>query len=268
MARLSRVLRTLDSVRHIASVRGRIALERLRAHPPAAASEGYDRLREDGIVTIPGFYGAAECARAIDEFQRLARQYPDHVHRRSDRRLFGANNASAELRRFAEHPRLVTLAREFYATPAISCITLAAHLPFSEGNQGSGEGWHRDSHRPQFKSILYLTDVTEQDGPFQLVPGSHRTVALLLDTTSERLPPRTTRLTEAQVESIVRRRYPHGIATITGAAGTLILVNTSAIHRGKPIERGERYALTNYYYAGAPLPERMARHFAPLLPRV
>ncbi len=267
MERWAQVFRTLDGVRHIASSRGRLALERLKAPLPPASDE-YRRLRENGILTLPGFYPAADCERAIAEFHRLEQAFPEHVRVRSDRRLFGANHASAELRRFAEHPRLVALAQEFYARPAVSCITLAAYLPFTENNQGSGEGWHRDSHRPQFKSILYLTDVTEQNGPFQIVAGSHRTVDMLLDTASEGFARRTTRLDDAHVASIVERRYPRGIDTITGPAGTLILVDTSAIHRGKPIEQGQRYALTNYYYADVPLPEAMVRHFSPLLPHV
>ena len=34
---------------------------------------------------------------------------------------------------------------------------------------------------------------------------------------------------------------------ITGKAGTLVMFNTNAIHRGKPVKGGVRYALTNYY---------------------
>ena len=30
--------------------------------------------------------------------------------------------------------------------------------------------------------------------------------------------------------------------------GTVILFNSSTIHRGSPIINGERYSLTNYYY--------------------
>jgi phytanoyl-CoA dioxygenase PhyH len=263
----AQALRALNGVRHIASTRGRLALDRLRTSP-LEASDWYRALRQRGILVVPGFYSRAQCARAIAEFQRLEQAYPEHVHRRSDRRLFAANRASRVMAEFADQREIVALAREFYARPAVSCITLAAHLPFSENNGGSGEGWHRDSHRPQFKSILYLTDVSEETGPFQLVPGSHRTVDMLIDTAFERLEPRRTRLTDEQVASIVRRRYARGIDTLTGEAGTLILVNTSAIHRGKPIERGERYALTNYYYGEVPLPEKMERHFAPLLPFV
>ncbi len=38
------------------------------------------------------------------------------------------------------------------------------------------------------------------------------------------------------------------IIEILGKAGTCILVNTNNIHKGKIIEEGSRYSLTNYYY--------------------
>ena len=38
------------------------------------------------------------------------------------------------------------------------------------------------------------------------------------------------------------------ITEITAKAGTLILVDTSYLHRGKPLENNSRYALTNYFF--------------------
>jgi predicted 2-oxoglutarate/Fe(II)-dependent dioxygenase YbiX len=37
------------------------------------------------------------------------------------------------------------------------------------------------------------------------------------------------------------------IVTATAKAGTLVLFDTNCIHRGKPIQSGFRYAITNYY---------------------
>ena len=39
------------------------------------------------------------------------------------------------------------------------------------------------------------------------------------------------------------------ITEITAKAGTLILVDTSYLHRGKPLENNSRYALTNYFFS-------------------
>jgi hypothetical protein len=247
----------------------RIARTRLRRPRPLPASvqrAWYTILQRRGIMVVPGFWSPAECASARAELLRLEAAYPQNVHRRSDRRLFGVDRASPLLRAFAEHPELVALSHAFYATERGSCVTLGAHLPFTQGNLGSGEGWHRDSLAPQFKAILYLTDVSIDNGPFELIPGSHRPLRMARDIVLARLGART-RLSDAEVEEVAQR-YPEGVATVTGAQGTLVLANSSAIHRGRPIAAGERVALTNYYYPSHPLPRRYEELFAPILPYV
>ena len=55
------------------------------------------------------------------------------------------------------------------------------------------------------------------------------------------------RLSDAEVcrleELLQTSRKP-----ITGGAGTLVLFNSSSVHRGRPIQSGERLAFTNYYF--------------------
>jgi hypothetical protein len=43
-------------------------------------------------------------------------------------------------------------------------------------------------------------------------------------------------------------------------------VNTSGIHRGRPLEAGCRYALTNYFYHPCQMGEGRVKQFAPLVP--
>ena len=47
-------------------------------------------------------------------------------------------------------------------------------------------------------------------------------------------------------------------------AGTLILVDTSCLHRGSPLKAGHRYALTNYYYPKGQI-KVYENHFTPML---
>jgi phytanoyl-CoA dioxygenase PhyH len=236
-------------------------------HPPDLPRDWYATLKSQGIVVVPDFYTREQCAEATSELRRLEQTYPSCVHRRSDRRLFGVNRASPKLRQFAEHPALVAMARAFYAVDRVSCLTLGAQLPFIEGNRGSGEGWHRDALVPQFKSILYLTDVSLENGPFEIIPESHRLRNLTRDIVLHGLGSRV-RLEDAEVQSIQARRYPGGVLTVTGLAGTLVLIHASAVHRGRPIAKGERAALTNYYFGSAAVPPRQEQHFSPVLPFV
>ena len=54
-------------------------------------------------------------------------------------------------------------------------FTLAGHLKFESNNLGSGGGWHRDSpFTNQIKTIVYLTDVSSNNGPFEYLVGSHK----------------------------------------------------------------------------------------------
>ncbi len=215
---------------------------------------------------MPGFYSPEQCQELIEEFHRLETQYPDAVQRRSDARLFGANRASFPMRRYAEHAALVSAAKAIYRSPHLSCLTLAARLGFTPNNAGSGEGWHRDSYGMQFKSILYLTDVGLENGPFEILPGSHRFTAMMNDTVRQGIGNKRKRLTPEEVEQIIAANYPSGSDVVTGSAGTVLLVITNAVHRGTPIQAGVRYAVTNYYFNQATLSAQTREHFSPLVP--
>lgn len=112
---------------------------------------------------------------------------------------------------------------------------MANRVSAKDNNLGSGGGWHRDSpFSHEVKCIWYLNDVESYGGPFEFVPGSH-------------------------VNTIARRKdYPLGsirfdalkegevTVELTAAAGSLLVCDTKCIHRGKPIQRGVRYAVTIY----------------------
>lgn len=120
---------------------------------------------------------------------------------------------------------------------------LVARVQYTEGNLGSGGGWHRDSLSPQFKTILYLSDADMINGAFELIPGSHQSgKALALGIqTSQKLSDR--RFSDDFIASNFDE-----ILTLEGMAGDQLYVNTNAIHRGRPLTGGQRYALTRYYF--------------------
>jgi hypothetical protein len=79
------------------------------------------------------------------------------------------------------------------------------------------------------------------------VRDSHRRVQLLRDMRYGQLGFMQNRMSEAEVAKLLAPD-PSRLKTFTASAGTLILVDTSSIHRGMPILEGCRYALTNYYF--------------------
>ena len=112
--------------------------------------------------------------------------------------------------------------------------------------------------------MLYLTDVNPENGPFQLLPKSHKLRNVMSAIRKGGLRHWQDRLTNEEVERVENRL---GIKrkTFLGKAGTLILFNSTTIHRGKPIESGERSALTNYYFPISCRISALRQKFKPML---
>jgi len=207
----------------------------------------YDDIAENGYAILPEFYDSKTCAALRKEIDGLLDKYPNFVHRQSDLRIFGAENLSKQIRNFSDTKVGYDLVNAYWSTPARTAFTLAAKLPYSAENKGSGEGWHRDSFFCQFKVIVYLTDVTVENGPFQYIRYSHKIHNVLQDISVANLRYNDTRIPESKIEKILLRDTSR-LVTFDAPCGTAIIADTSGLHRGMPIRSGVRYALTNYYY--------------------
>lgn len=115
----------------------------------------------------------------------------------------------------------------------------------ASNSKNSGGGWHVDNHDKQFKAILYLTDVDENSGNFSIVENSRGTIKTLGTYRNYKDDMSESRIEESKVFDHFGNER---IKNIVGNKGTLILVDTSNIHRGRDINTGSRYSLTNYYY--------------------
>lgn len=104
--------------------------------------------------------------------------------------------------------------------------------------------WHVDNLKPQFKAILYLTNVSYNNGPFAIITPPIR----MDDIDSSLICNNNTRIIDQPECKLFTDIYKDNIKIITGNIGDVILVNTNYIHRGTVIKEGERISLTNYYY--------------------
>lgn len=110
-------------------------------------------------------------------------------------------------------------------------------------SEGSGGGWHRDSFIHQYKVILYLTDVEGPGkGAFEFVRGTSRGVVRLFDY-----------LKRWGKKSITRYDSVPKSEPIFGKKYSYFMINTSAIHRGSPLDEGvTRKAITFYLFDKIP----------------
>lgn len=170
-------------------------------------------------------------------------------YNKSDLRFYRVQELTKEFDIFLKDPFLKTIENKFLGAHRSGVDNLLVNkISYVQGNLGSGGGWHRDSpHSNQFKAIAYLVDVNEKTGPFQFLEGSQNFWDSMkifiggLSSTSQY------RFTNEEVEKILERIGHSKLITFEANAGDVILVNTKGIHRGKPIEEGIRYAMTNYY---------------------
>lgn len=205
-----------------------------------------------GFYVIENYYNGELCRNLISEIERIQKKYKNTDflqidNKNSDHRLFGAEKASELIKNFYNDSFLQEIGSRYLGCQLVNSNTLSAKLVYEPDNIGSGGGWHADSHHFQFKAIVYLSDVQNENGPFQIIQGSHRSGNVLRNMRTMNIDSLTTRYEDRQVQSIIDEDTDN-LITLTAKAGTLILVDTSAIHRGMPIENGTRYTLFNYYY--------------------
>lgn len=215
-------------------------------------------LNKDGYCILPDFFSENICSMLVqcfDEREPLAAIFD------SDRRIFGMERLSdLHQHLFADSLFLKSIGDAHIGAPQIFIATMAAKLYAAPDKLGSGGGWHRDSFLPQFKAICYLTDVSENNGPFEYVPASHRLSNKLgfeLKASTRRCA-NSPRYSQDSIDEYCRLMGVES-EVFVAKKGTVILCDTSGLHRGRPIMEGIRYAITNYYKSPRWFMDRRAR---------
>lgn len=218
-------------------------------------------LRKKGYFKIEDYYSKNLC----DEITKKIDQIIDEkLHlfkideKSNDFRLNGADRISSKINIFNKDLFLNHIAEKFIGEEIDSFFTLAAKIENKNGKLGSGGDWHRDKPLPnQIKAMIYLNDVDQENGPFEYLEGSNSWFSLLDGTFNFGLNNCQTRLDNNVIESkfLTKKRYVKKV--FYAKKGTLLLFNSFGIHRGKPLESGKRYALTNYYFPSSLVAENL-----------
>jgi len=230
------------------------------------------KLNTEGIVIIENFFTKELCDEiisSIDKYIEDRRDFIANVKKKvaenqqykfgvpmDDGSAFWVDEAEADVRivhaekineiineKFFLNDTLINIGEQILQAKLARDFTMANRISFKQYNLGSGGGWHRDNgYQNGFKALIYLNDVTNENGPFEYIKRSFTLKNHLFD-----FPyPDKYQFTEKEIADYVAKNT-NLYSCVIGKAGTLVLFNTNAIHRGKPVKDGVRYAITNYY---------------------
>ena len=227
-------------------------------------------LKNRGYHVIKNFFSKNECSYLINEMNEFIKSNPKLIwqdNKKSDNRIFGAENISIKFNeKVKKFTQLSKKVGEKYLQYEIDLFMIMANrIDFKEANLGSGSGWHLDSYNKQFKSIIYLNDVNKQNGAFQIIKKSNTNFFILnmFRKLKNKFP--STRFTEEEIFSLDIKK--EDFEELNYPAGTLIFVDTSNLHRGKPLLSGSRYALTSYFFSKDTFDDH-SDHFKPKLKKL
>lgn len=218
-------------------------------------------LYDQGILIAPKLLDTNDIMAINQACTCVLERYPDYVAHESngaDKRIYGIDRLLDVPVLHALASKLEPLAKQFYGVQSVKYFCMFGEIRATDDNVGSGSGWHRDSpFRHQFKCILYLTDVTDANGPFEFIPKSHAFKAVngVSHVLNRQL--NQDRFDDKDILFLVNNKLLDPISTIKGTAGTILYADTRGLHRGKPLVAGLRRAITFYFYA-----EKIPHHFS------
>jgi ectoine hydroxylase-related dioxygenase (phytanoyl-CoA dioxygenase family) len=244
---------------------------RTKTHPQnietkAIVEKAVKSIQETGFYAIENFFDAEDVERLSKSLQNAIDNNQRYIHPSTpyDKRIHGVEHLDSNFDIFSKHPLLLEIANIYLQEEAKVAFTLGAILESSIDNPGSGGGWHRDNFTRQFKAMVYLSDVDSSHGPFQIIEKSHHLIQTIKDNYITQQPYKNARFTDDAISLLLSKTGQNRIHTLTAKAGTVLLFDSSTIHRGAPIQEGVRAALTNYFYPSSVINVDLYQHFSPV----
>jgi|TARA_B110000285_G_scaffold101025_1_gene115047 hypothetical protein len=194
-------------------------------------------INKNGYYIIKNYFSAEKCKNILNDVQKIQLNNIDYAPGK-DKRIPHFENYSKGAHNFLNDEFLLNIGIEVTKKKVVKKRSQLGILKYHKGNECSGGGWHVDNHNPQFKALLYLTNVNLNNGPFAIIspPITSKEYDPVSQEKNTRFPDK------------IEEDYKNNIEYLTGSMGDVILVNTQNIHRGTVIKEGERFSLTSYYY--------------------
>jgi hypothetical protein len=167
----------------------------------------------------------------------------------TDARIYGVERLSTDAAFKELQSKFLKDAKAFYGSDRISQFCMSGDIVYRAEGIGSGSGWHRDSpYRHQFKVIVYLSDASLEQGPFEYIPKSHTAGSAVNSSRALGKSISNDRYTDDEIDALWRQNLIDKPRTVVGKAGTILFADTRGLHRGRPLESGRRRAITIYVY--------------------
>lgn len=180
----------------------------------------------------------------------------------SETRIWSAQKRFSSVKRFFDESNqfISSVLKEDMIAGSVLAIK---NNPLRKEDQKNRLGrWHADSFSSQEKVFLFLSDTTQESGPLEFIPNTHKTFFRLRKAFEpgfffNHLNIFFKRENLRQYQSIPDRKVQplfdkgYNAFPVLVKAGTVLLIDTAKlIHRARPCIEGERYALTAYYRTG------------------
>jgi hypothetical protein len=259
-----RPARLAFDVTNLAPVRRRLGARyeaAVAAHRPVLPSLSVDDQRIVDGLSEKGFYmttldalGIAGASAMLAAAQRVANGCGEMARRQSSagRDFIVAPPetllANPEIFRWGVSERLLAIAEAYIGLP-VAYDGLALIYTLADGREVATREWHRDREdRKMIKIAVYCNDVVAGGGPLQIIsradPDQNDSVGY-----------RYAGGSDAELTARLGSDYRDAIVTCTGAAGTVVFLDTARyFHRGEPNYAEDRKALYYSYFA------RQTRH--------
>jgi hypothetical protein len=210
-------------------------------------------LKEYGFCIIENFYSDEFCDNSVNDIEESLVKYKDKIQvleredTSGDERIFKMDGKYETAKMFANEKDIRDAVSEYYGSDLKCHFTLAGKVTYKEGrDNNSGGGWHKDQPTKQLKSLVYLSDVDSENGPYLFIKKSNNNH---LNNSGK------SRFTNEDINVMIKNNNLE-LVEVTAKKGTVIITDTSYIHRGKNIEKGTRYSYTNYFLPNDKLTEK------------
>ena len=137
---------------------------------------------------------------------------------------------------------ILSIAQKYLGSaPILDIVTAWWSFSSAEPDKTAAQFWHFDMDRPTWlKVFFYLTDCKIQNGPHCFVSGTHYKNGISYKLRSQGY----SRLTDLEVKRIYNDK---SIKKFTTSKGSLLLEDSSGLHKGLHLKKGKRLILQFQY---------------------